>query len=188
MKYYIPSGSWPLKIDLYHKLMKKCEFIEGCQNSADILILPGGSDIGIRKERDDFEFNVYAKWVKAEKPVLGICRGMQIMLTTENALIIQHIPEKTTEIMHTTVSGDWKGQSSWHTTSSGLLTNSRHHQGFFAQDIPDSWAILDKTTDKIVEAIQRKNCFAVQWHPEHDEMKNTDAQDWWITNVKSFIL
>jgi gamma-glutamyl-gamma-aminobutyrate hydrolase PuuD len=51
--------------------------------------------------------------------------------------------------------------------------------------------VIDKTDDGVIEAVQMnvhgKNQFAVQWHPEHNEMKNTLAQDWWIETVKSIL-
>jgi gamma-glutamyl-gamma-aminobutyrate hydrolase PuuD len=176
--YYIPTGTWPLKIQLYQDLLSKAGFVETTAEEAYVLVLPGGSDIGIRKERDLAEFRLYEEWTTAKKPVLGICRGLQIMLYMHDGDLVEHIPDKTTEYMHTTITGDWKGQSSWHNTELGLLTNSRHHQGY--SQAPDYWEVIDKTEDGIIEAVQWKNQFAVQWHPEHDEMNDTPAQEWWI--------
>jgi hypothetical protein len=52
MKFYIPTRTWPLRIAPYHNLMSKCGFLEGSRETADILLLPGGSDIGNRPDRD----------------------------------------------------------------------------------------------------------------------------------------
>ena len=187
MKYFIPTGTWPLRIAPYHNLMSKCGFLEGSRETADILLLPGGSDIGNRPERDEAEFLVYREWINSGKPVLGICRGLQVMLYAHNAPMIPHIPDTNTHFMHTTMTGDWRGQSSWHKTRLGLLTNSRHHQGFTAEDIPLSWTVVDHTDDMIVESTESGNQFGVQWHPEHPEMDKTHAQEWWIEKVKSIL-
>lgn len=185
MKYYIPTGNWPLKIQPYHDLMKKAGFVYSLEKTADILLLPGGSDIGVRQNRDIVEFRDYQEWTMEKKPVLGICRGLQLMLHLNDGDLLEHIPDYTTERLHTTITGSYKGQSSWHNTKLGLLTNSRHHQGF--KSVPFSWEVVDCTNDGIVEAIRYKNQFAVQWHPEHEEMNGTNAQDWWIENAKKIV-
>ena len=189
MKYFLPTGEWPLMEKPYHDLMKHIGLTLGTEKDSDILILAGGADIGMRHGRDLAEFHLYDTWTSQKKPVIGICRGMQLMLHLHDGELIEHIPDESIEIMHTTITGDWRGQSSWHTTNLGLLTNSRHHQGF--TEVPDFWDVIDKTDDGVIEAVQMnvhgKNQFAVQWHPEHNEMKNTLAQDWWIETVKSIL-
>lgn len=183
--YYIPTGNWPLKIQPYHDLLQKAGFVESTAEEAHILVLPGGADIGMRPERDRVEFALYTRWTMEKQPVLGICRGMQLMLHLHDGDLIEHIPDCTTERLHTTISGDWRGQSAWHTTNLGLLTNSRHHQGF--KSAPLSWKVLDCTNEGIIEAVCHNNQFGVQWHPEHEEMNGTNAQDWWIKNAKKHI-
>jgi len=121
----------------------------------------------------------------AKKPVLGICRGMQLMLYIHDNRLIEHIPAVNENMMHTTITGNWRGQSSWHLTQQGLVTNSRHHQGF--EHVEKPWEVIDRTHDGIVEAIHWKNQFGVQWHPEHIEMSGTPAQKWWITKAKEII-
>jgi putative glutamine amidotransferase len=185
IKYYIPSGSWLFHYQPYYDLMSKAGFTQGDVQTSDVLLLPGGADIGDDLERDSIESHMYHKWISKGKPVVGICRGMQLMLHLDGAQLIQDIPSVMQDVMHTTTSGNWTGQSSWHKTEIGLLTNSRHHQGF--TQVPNEWSILDKTRDGIIEAVIKDNQFAVQWHPENPEMDNTFAQEWWIDYVKSII-
>jgi len=185
IKYYIPSGDWPFLYQPYYDLMSKAGFAQGDIQSSSILLLPGGADLGDQPERDSIEFHTYRKWIAKGKPVIGICRGMQLMLHLNGAQLIQDIPSELNEMMHTTTSGNWLGQSSWHETDLGLLTNSRHHQGF--TQVPTDWTILDRTNDGIIEAVIKNNQLAVQWHPENPEMDNTLAQDWWIDFVKTII-
>lgn len=47
--------------------------------NADILILTGGDDIGRNPERDDTETRLLDHALKTELPVLGVCRGMQLI-------------------------------------------------------------------------------------------------------------
>ena len=183
MKYFLPVGNWPLNIIPYRELMKEAGFVESSEEDSELLLLPGGADLGMRLERDKEEFRLYENWTYQRKPVLGICRGFQLMLHMHDGVLIEHIPAVMNEYMHTTITGDWKGQSSWHTTELGLTTNSRHHQGY--SSIPDGWECLDKTHDGIVEAVRWRNQFAVQWHPEHNEMKDTVAREWWIMNARN---
>jgi gamma-glutamyl-gamma-aminobutyrate hydrolase PuuD len=183
--YYIPTGNWPLKIDPYHDIMEEAGFVKESPENAHVLLLPGGSDIGLRPERDSFEFKIYEEWTAAGKPVLGICRGLQVMLYLHEGELIEHIPDILNECKHTTLTNDWRGQSAWHKTQLGFITNSRHHQGF--TQVPGNWEELDKTHDGIIEAAKWNNQFAVQWHPEHEEMKGTAARDWWIVNVKNLV-
>jgi gamma-glutamyl-gamma-aminobutyrate hydrolase PuuD len=184
MKVYIPEGDWPARIGINRDFVKKIGYQLGDENS-DILFLPGGSDIGARPNRDAVEFNLYHQWVKDQRPVFGICRGMQVMLHLNGGHLIPHIPDETQELIHTTINGHWQGQSSWHRTQLGLFVNSRHHQGFF--EVPTGWDVLDKTDDGIIEAVRKDNQFAVQWHPEHPEIISTSAVDWWIETLKSII-
>jgi gamma-glutamyl-gamma-aminobutyrate hydrolase PuuD len=185
--YYIPSGDWPMNIEPYHALMRKAGLVRSSLERAEVLVLPGGADIGMRPERDKTEFHLYQEWTMAKKPVIGICRGMQIMLHLNDTPLIDHIPDEVTKVMHTTITGDWKGQSSWHKTRLGLLTNSRHHQGFHANKIPLCWEVIDETEDGIIEAVTYKNQLGVQWHPEHLEMDGTPAQNWWLEKVKEIL-
>jgi len=185
MKYYIPLGEWPLLVHPYRELMHMIGLTEGSQESADVLVLPGGADIGMRAERDSVEFHLYDEWTTAKKPVIGICRGMQLMLYLHDGDLLPHIPDKVEDLMHTTITGDWRGQSAYHTTELGLLTNTRHHQGYTR--VPDGWTVLDRTSDGIIEAVVHGNQFAVQWHPEHEDMRGTPAQNWWINKAKDIL-
>ena len=191
MTYYIPTGEFPLYIEPYLVLMEKAGYSrEEDPNIADFLLLPGGADIGMRDGRDEYEIYLYKKYRELGKPIIGICRGLQLMiyLNEKGPALIEHIPDYTKEILHTTITGDWKGESAWHTTEIGLFVNSRHHQGVFLGDV-NKYKVIDMTSDGIVEAIENKETkeFAVQWHPEHSEMIDTPAQEWFICRLQKII-
>ncbi len=184
MKFYIPKGNWPLNFEIYSSFFKRLGYEES-EGEADFLILPGGADLGARPLRDQFETEVYTKYVSSGKKIVGICRGFQLALSLDGANLIPHIPDEYFDVKHTTLSGNWRGQSTWHYTSLGFLTNSRHHQGF--SDVPCDWEILDKTSDGIIEAAKDSHTFAVQWHPEREEMWNTNAMDWYASELKTHL-
>jgi gamma-glutamyl-gamma-aminobutyrate hydrolase PuuD len=183
-KYWIPTGDWHISTGYAHahRLMQEFGLTEGCQEDYDVLVLPGGADIGARPNRDEFEFAALEKACKDGKKIFGICRGMQVMLHVTGVNIIDHIPDETTTIEHRTLTGDWKGQSGWHSTKQGLLVNSRHHQG--ARGNLGIWEIIDETEDGIVEAVKCECQYGVQWHPEHPEMIGTPALDWLRDQLK----
>ena len=191
MTYYIPTGEFPLHIEPYIDLMNKAGYSkEEDPEIADFLLLPGGADIGMRTVRDEYEIYLYKRFKELGRPIIGICRGLQLMIYLNEKMpaLLDHIPDYTKEIIHTTISGDWRGQSSWHTTELGLFVNSRHHQGVLAGDA-NEYEVIDVTSDAIVEAIENKETkeFAVQWHPEHPEMNGTPAQEWFICKLQKII-
>jgi gamma-glutamyl-gamma-aminobutyrate hydrolase PuuD len=185
MKYFMPNGNWPLNENVYHQMMERIGHTQSNANDADFLLLPGGTDLGIRLERDQIETYWYNKFQLKNLPILGICRGMQLMLHKSGGQLISHIPNVLNEITHTTETGHYTGVSSWHLTKLGLYTNSRHHQGFL--ESPLGWEVLDKTDDGIIEAVKKGNEFAVQWHPELDEMINTPAFLWFKTELEKIL-
>lgn len=191
MTYYIPTGEFPLHLEPYIDLMNNAGYSrEEDPENADFLLLPGGADIGMRPVRDECEIYLYKRFRELGRSIIGICRGLQLMINLNESgnAFVDHIPDYTKEIIHTTISGDWKGQSSWHTTQNGLLINSRHHQGVKEKEVTQ-YEVIDMTSDGIVEAIENKETkeFAVQWHPEHPEMNGTPAQEWFICKLQKII-
>ena len=191
MTYYIPIGDFPLLIKPYIDLMEKAGYIrEEDPALADFLLLTGGADIGMRTVRDKYEIYCYQRFKDLGRPIIGICRGLQLMiyLNEKGTALLEHIPDHTHEMIHTTITGDWKGESAWHTTELGLFVNSRHHQGVFLGDVHE-YEVIDMTSDGIVEAIENKETkeFAVQWHPEHSEMIDTPAQEWFICRLQKIL-
>ncbi len=181
----MPTGNWPLNEDVYHRMMARIGHTLASHEEADFLLLPGGTDLDVIPERDHYEYTWYRMFKIAGLPILGICRGMQLMLHKNGAHLIPHIPDVLNEMTHTTETGHYIGVSSWHTTEAGLLTNSRHHQGFL--EVPLGWEVLDKTHDGIIEAVKRGNEFAVQWHPELDEMIDTPAFHWFENELNKIL-
>ena len=173
--YHIPKGEWPLKAELYDNLMKSLGGKPGGETS-DLLLLPGGGDWGIRPKRDKAEREAYDYYTQKGIKIMGICRGAQLHCIFSGGELIDHLPDWNDRMMHTTLTGDWKGASSFHSVTNGsktILTNSRHHQGF--TDIPGS-NVIWRSADGIAEGGYDEKCLWAQWHPENDDMINTIAQ------------
>jgi len=183
MTFHIPRGQWPLDFDLYKNFFERLGFEE--REEGDFLVLPGGADLGVRVARDEHEKQKYHEYISSNRPVIGICRGFQLAMIESGACLIEHLPDNFNQIKHTTLTGDWRGSSAWHTTKLGLLTNTRHHQGF--SEVPDGWKIIDSTIDSVVEAGVSSHCFGVQWHPEKEEMKKTGAEEWYVEFLRYYL-
>lgn len=183
--YYIPEGKWPMLSQPYNSLLSSMGGRPGSGES-DLLLLPGGSDWGIRPLRDIAEREAYDHYTRKGQKILGICRGAQVHCLLSGGTLIDHLPDWNDQLMHTTITGDWKGQSSYHGVTDGkniLLTNSRHHQGFI--DIPNSKTVW-RSRDGLAEGGYDEKCFWVQWHPEHSDMLRTAAQEKFKTDFNGW--
>ncbi|WP_171027611.1 gamma-glutamyl-gamma-aminobutyrate hydrolase family protein [Pseudarthrobacter sp. NamE2] len=156
----------------------------------DGLVLPGGGDIDperygqsqspqvydVNPNQDALDFNVASSALTQEIPILGICRGMQILNSLFGGTLHQDLqPTKTTHRIMSADVAEW----SWHRVAlrsgsplalaSGTKTPniaSAHHQGI---DRLGHGLILEGTApDGLPEAFSTTNglIWAVQWHPE----------------------
>ena len=162
----------------------------------DGLILAGGADIdpsaysaephamtkGTVPERDDFELALARRALERDMPVLGICRGMQLMNVACGGTLLQHLPDTVGHEDHRRVPGSFDGADHHVRLEAGSLaaraadeeshsTKSHHHQGIDA--LGDGfeitgWSSLDELPEAI-EAPDRRFALGVQWHPEADE-------------------
>jgi putative glutamine amidotransferase len=159
----------------------------------DALVLGGGADIdpetqgveahpetvGSNPDRDNFEIALARGALESGIPLLGVCRGMQILNVACGGTLDQHIPERLGHDIHRPVPGSWAEHDvrlepgSLVASAAGtefLTVKSHHHQGVDA--IPESlvasaWA----TDDESVEAIESAAAgfaLGVLWHPEED--------------------
>ncbi len=59
----------------------------------DGLILAGGADYGENPLRDEFEIALGLAALDADLPLLGVCRGMQLMNIARGGTLIEHLPD-----------------------------------------------------------------------------------------------
>ncbi len=151
----------------------------------DGLVLPGGGDIApefldfenigsrnIDLPLDQLQFSLLEQFVCSCKPILGICKGMQLINVFFGGSLIQDLPETSLQI-HAYDNGDkFHGTKASRSTFIGRLygtspiTNSAHHQAL--SSIGDGLFVAQYACDFVVEAIYHKSLpiFGVQWHPE----------------------
>jgi putative glutamine amidotransferase len=162
----------------------------------DGLILAGGEDIdpacyGAERhpmtgasvpERDRVEIALARRAVERDIPVLGVCRGMQLINVAFGGTLKQHLPDDVGHEDHRRVPGSFDEadhdvrleENSLAARAAGELvhaTKSHHHQG--VERIADGFevtgrSVLDELPETI-EAPDRRFVLGVQWHPEVDQ-------------------
>jgi len=130
------------------------------------------------RKRDLFEIELLKQAVAANKAILGICRGLQLINVGLGGTLYQDLSEDpTAEIKHSQAAAG--NQPSHHITvvpgsTLAKLTgvrpyvNSRHHQA--VNQVAPSLTITAQADDQVIEALESKDSdqiVAVQWHPEN---------------------
>ena len=161
----------------------------------DGLILAGGADIDAASygrqthaktvdtvpERDAFEISLARGAIERDLPLLGICRGMQLLNVARGGTLVQHVPEIVGHEEHRRVVGSFDGSDHDVVLSDGSLaaraagaalhpTKSHHHQA--VEELGEGLIVSGVSTfDELPEAIEmpgRRFVLGVQWHPEAD--------------------
>ena len=147
--------------------------------------LYGEENLGLSKNicsaRDAFELAVWAAAYEADKPMLGICRGEQMLNVTRGGSLYQHIENHSqgdpkSERLQKTI---LKSGSLFHKIigKDEILANSFHHQCI--NILGNGLAIDAVSADGYIEAIHspdKKFCLAVQWHPEISAPTDEDSR------------
>ncbi len=162
-------------------------------NTVDAIVMTGGEDIcpsyygeePIRAQgeivpiRDEFDYKLIKMAVNKGLPVLGICRGLQIMNVAFGGTLYQDFPSQNKEsyIKHNQKAPRDYGTHSITIDSNSLLyqllgvsktyVNSYHHQAI--KDLAPGFKISARSADGIVEAIEMTRndlVLGVQFHPE----------------------
>jgi putative glutamine amidotransferase len=169
----------------------------------DGLVLTGGADIDPAcygqqahaetvetvPERDAFEIAMVRAAIERDMPVLGICRGMQLINVALGGTLLQHLPEHFGHGEHRRAIGSFDGADHDVSLIEGTLaaraagelehaTKSHHHQGI--DRLGEGLVVSGYSTlDDLPEAIEmdgsppggpsdRRFVLGVQWHPEAD--------------------
>lgn len=145
------------------------------------LLLTGGDDIGVTPDRDATE-SALLRWAAEQAlPVLGVCRGAQMLACDAGATLTPLQPARHVAARHAVVWTDSAQNSFW---SRGLAVqqartvNSYHRWGLARAALPASLhAAAVCAEDDSVEAFCHASLpwLGIFWHPERE--KNTPAQD-----------
>lgn len=156
----------------------------GNLTSCDALLLPGGGDItpaffgesnagsrNIDTELDILQFQALDYALKRSLPILGICKGMQLINVAFGGTITQHM---STAFFHQYCGEDQyhpgtivKGTCLYHCYGEEIMVNSAHHQGIHR--LGQGLSVIQECPwDGCVEAIVHKSLpvLGLQWHPE----------------------
>jgi putative glutamine amidotransferase len=155
----------------------------------DAIIFTGGSDVDpalygetahptayVKPERDAAEVLLMHGAIAADLPILGICRGMQLMTVVYGGTLYQHLPDVLGHDTHRPMTGPKfgdhevrlsPGSAARLVLGESLTVNSFHHQG--VRDAgrlrPTGWCPADALVE-VVEDPDRTFVLGVQWHPE----------------------
>ena len=133
----------------------------------------------VQEERDAYELALVRAAVERRMPILGICRGMQIINVAYGGGIEQHLPNILGHERHRHTPGSFADHEVSLKTDSlaahaagseRMLVKSHHHQG--VRDIGVGLSVTGWADDGAVEAIEDPSChfvLGVLWHPEEDE-------------------
>jgi putative glutamine amidotransferase len=158
----------------------------------DGLLLAGGSDLdptsyGARPhpetgptwpERDRFELGLAHAALRRDMPVLGVCRGMQMLNVALGGTLEQHLDDVATHRHTPGAFSDHEVRLEAGSLAArvvgGELTavKSHHHQGI---DELGEGLVAVGWADDVVEAIElpgKRFALGVLWHPEEDERSN----------------
>ncbi|MER6313211.1 gamma-glutamyl-gamma-aminobutyrate hydrolase family protein [Streptomyces sp. NPDC001581] len=172
------------------------EFCEEFLETVDGLLLTGGEDIDpahctgsapqpdytYHPRRDAFELRLARLALDRGLPVLGICRGSQILWSVTGNPLIPHIPDVNDgQVLHRTS----LAETSRHVVSlapagrvadayreAKIEVTSYHHQGL-GEQVPGGlrWRVTAQAEDSLTEAFEREDAdgpwaVGVLWHPE----------------------
>ncbi len=171
------------------------EHVDEVLDRLDGLILAGGADIdpasyGAQRdpmtrntvpERDDSEITLARRAIERDMPVLGICRGMQLINVAQGGTLVQHVPDLVGHENHRRNPGSFDGSDHDVRLEPGSLaaraageelheTKSHHHQGVDRLGeglVVSGYSALDELPETI-EAPACRFVLGVQWHPEAD--------------------
>lgn len=188
----VRAGGLPLLIPADGAGAEAVEYAEWI----DGLLLAGGGDIHpvyfeeepldgfemgeLQPWRDKFELELYREAEKRRMPMLGICRGIQLMAVAAGGSIWQDIDscaERMSRIRHMQKAPDWCETHGVNVApetrlaqiygSERILVNSFHHQA--VKKVPEGYRICAFGQDGIIEAMESAIlpfAVGVQWHPE----------------------
>jgi putative glutamine amidotransferase len=153
----------------------------------DALVVAGGPDVSpdlygaepepltdSRPERDRGELTLLTGALAADLPVLGVCRGMQLLTVAHGGRLHQHLPDVIGHEKHQPAPATYGAHGVRFAPGSRIAeimagdgeVNSYHHQGVAD---PGTLTVTGWADDGVIEAVEdpaKRFVLGVQWHPE----------------------
>lgn len=184
-----------INIDLIFISPSSAESYKQLANICDGLFLAGGVDMDANyyhesnystnilemPEIDQMEIDLIKLFNQINKPIIGICRGHQIINVAFGGTLYQDINNQ----YNTNINHNQNNQQKYchyiHIVKNSTLSrylpeitlvNSYHHQNI--KNLAPGFKVMAYSEDGLIEAIEKKNIISVQWHPEkvNDENQN----------------
>ncbi|MCW2276699.1 gamma-glutamyl-gamma-aminobutyrate hydrolase family protein [Heliophilum fasciatum] len=187
---------WPIHI----ASTQECEYYV---EQAHGLLLSGGGDLDparygqqphaalgeVDPQRDALEFALIRLALQQGMPILGICRGLQVLNVACGGTLIQDIPKQRPQALrHQQKAPRWHPSHSIHVEAGSRLqacypegsgwVNSFHHQA--VDQVGAGLKVAARAGDGMIEAIEglgESFVLAVQWHPE--DLTTAETQQLW---------
>ncbi len=167
-----------------HDLMD--HYVSDVANTHDALLLTGGADVnpalyneeisaktsGVEDDRDFLEISLIRAFMEADKKILAVCRGVQILNVALGGTLIQDLPsegypnhmvlEQEFGFAHEII---FEQGAQCATISQGATSvNSLHHQAI--RKVAPSLKATAFSPDGVIEAVEANKILGLQWHPE----------------------
>ena len=154
---------------------------EALVSAVDGIVLTGGPDVAADPARDAAEIAMVHASLAIGRPVLGVCRGLQILNVALGGSLVPHVEGHLGESVRHSV--DLLSPSGLATAAgrTQLTTNSLHHQA--AGQIGAGLRVTARAADGTAEALESDGqapALAVQWHPELDTGPAASAPFAWL--------
>lgn len=191
VKILLSTDNNPESYALYVDAIRACGaeptrmYCPAASTEYDGLIVCGGVDVhparygeavdgavNMDETRDAAEIALVEAFLKAGKPIFGICRGHQLLNVIFGGTLVQHLPnalEHSTvlagrDIVHEVIAQ--KGSIAEKLYGESFTVNSWHHQA--VQDLADGFFVTLRADDGVIEGYEHEKLpvFGVQWHPE----------------------